>query len=52
MEIFAHIVGVLAVIALMLGLVVWFLNFIKVIPFITGCIGGIFEETTKKKGIF
>lgn len=52
MEIFANIVGVLAVVALMLGLVVWFFNFIEVIPFITGCVGGIFEETTKKKGIF
>ena len=52
METLARILGFIAVIVLMFGPIIWFFNAIEVIPWITGCIGGIFEETTKKKGIF
>lgn len=52
MEAFAHIIGVLLAIILMVGPVVWFLYVMHVLSFIIGCLGGIFEEITKKKGIF
>ncbi|MDP3725429.1 MAG: hypothetical protein Q8R20_03105 [Nanoarchaeota archaeon] len=52
MEALANILGFLITIVLMFGPIIWFFHATEVFAFITGCIGGIFEETTNKKGIF
>ena len=52
MEALARIFGFLITLVLMFGPVIWFLYVIQVFSFLIGCFGGIFEEITKKKGIF